>query len=600
MNLSSLQKLVLNVSHERWQNEFTDQEKIGRGGFASVFKALNKFDENYYAVKRIKLRSRNMKAHIEEDLEKVLNESKFLAKVNHQNVLRYYNSWLEITTKPKLESNYKLFQRKGTFTSEGTSSRQVSDDPEGLVNCDSFKELDSPGFEFERSVKEEAKKESPPFTFLGEPTQSTVEGSVNEESIEPPRLNPNIKSAPVKDEDICPILKVFKDALPNDVQLDSITLFIQTELCTETLGDYLASRNEELAELKKKDPSGYKKAWKGYLKESMTFAKQILEGLSYIHSHGIIHRDLKPHNIFLANKMCKIGDFGLIKKTSTLYNSDGSPNFSDDCDNCESSPTYKPKEEDHGRPTLATMPKFGSFKQRTFEELVMYYEPENEVTGAVGTKIYASPEQWEGNKDSFNHKADIYSLGIILLLLFHPTSTSMEQFRVINESKEGKLPPELEKSLPCIANIIKSMLSFNPTERPSIETITQSLKLPIELETQLEGKLSLRREDSLTWNDKHFKLIDDNLYIYRREQDKKAESVYNLSEWNVSLRRPEDETNQITEVDDSLSEASNGQSVEGDSTWIALEDPVRLGCSFRRDDNDATAKLYRKFNKNKV
>ena len=40
--------------------------------------------------------------------------------------------------------------------------------------------------------------------------------------------------------------------------------------------------------------------------------RQILDGLSHIHSHGIIHRDLKPDNIFIdvANNP-RIGDFGI-------------------------------------------------------------------------------------------------------------------------------------------------------------------------------------------------------------------------------------------------------------------------------------------------
>lgn len=44
--------------------------------------------------------------------------------------------------------------------------------------------------------------------------------------------------------------------------------------------------------------------------------RQILEGLSHIHSLNIVHRDLKPENIFISTDMdginnIKIGDFGL-------------------------------------------------------------------------------------------------------------------------------------------------------------------------------------------------------------------------------------------------------------------------------------------------
>jgi len=46
------------------------------------------------------------------------------------------------------------------------------------------------------------------------------------------------------------------------------------------------------------------------------YTRQILNGLSYIHSQGYIHRDIKPENILLHGNgsVCKVADFGLARQ----------------------------------------------------------------------------------------------------------------------------------------------------------------------------------------------------------------------------------------------------------------------------------------------
>jgi len=99
---------------------------------------------------------------------------------------------------------------------------------------------------------------------------------------------------------------------------------------------------------------------------ALQVAAQVADALSASHSHGIIHRDLKPENIFLISRgaqvdFVKVLDFGLAKLTQG-----------------EEKVTHKTR------------------------------------TGSVmGTPYYMSPEQCEG-KASIDHRADLYSLGVIL------------------------------------------------------------------------------------------------------------------------------------------------------------------------------------------
>ena len=99
---------------------------------------------------------------------------------------------------------------------------------------------------------------------------------------------------------------------------------------------------------------------------ALAVVAQIADALAASHAHGIIHRDLKPENVFLVPRggskdFVKVLDFGLAKLTQ------------------------------------GTEPI--SHKTRT--GLVM------------GTPYYMSPEQCEG-KAEVDHRADIYSLGVLL------------------------------------------------------------------------------------------------------------------------------------------------------------------------------------------
>lgn len=74
----------------RFLNDFDIIHCLGKGGFGMVFEAQNKIDECHYAVKCINLPNR------EDSRERVMREVKALAKLDHRNIVRYYNAWLEL------------------------------------------------------------------------------------------------------------------------------------------------------------------------------------------------------------------------------------------------------------------------------------------------------------------------------------------------------------------------------------------------------------------------------------------------------------------------------------------------------------------------
>jgi serine/threonine protein kinase len=101
--------------------------------------------------------------------------------------------------------------------------------------------------------------------------------------------------------------------------------------------------------------------------QALNIVAQVADALSASHQHGIIHRDLKPENIYLVTKganrdFVKVLDFGLAKLTSG------------------------------GDEKVSHKTRTGS---------------------VMGTPFYMAPEQCEG-RASIDHRADIYSLGVIL------------------------------------------------------------------------------------------------------------------------------------------------------------------------------------------
>ncbi|KAK1174352.1 serine/threonine-protein kinase PLK2-like [Acipenser oxyrinchus oxyrinchus] len=144
------------------------------------------------------------------------------------------------------------------------------------------------------------------------------------------------------------------------------------------------------------------------------YLRQIVSGLKNLHEQDILHRDLKLGNFFINESMdLKVGDFGLAAKLEPVEN-----------------------------------------RRRTI----------------CGTPNYLSPEVL--NKQGHGCESDVWALGCVMytMLLGRPpfeTTNLKETYRCIREARYT-MPSSL---MPPAKQLIASMLSKNPHDRPSLNDI---------------------------------------------------------------------------------------------------------------------------------
>lgn len=96
-------------------------------------------------------------------------------------------------------------------------------------------------------------------------------------------------------------------------------------------------------------------------------------------------------------------------------------------------------------------------------------------TLCLGTADYSAPEQRSKQVCQYDHRVDIYSLGIILLEIFYPYNARSEFITLIMRIKEHRgLPDNLTNRWPKLAELILQLTSYSPCDRPySIESISR-------------------------------------------------------------------------------------------------------------------------------
>ena len=108
-------------------------------------------------------------------------------------------------------------------------------------------------------------------------------------------------------------------------------------------------------------------------------------------------------------------------------------------------------------------------------------------TKDVGTASYVAPEVRSAGNGKYNEKADIFSLGVILLEMNVPFSTGMERAETLErlQKEDHALPSGLgnpEKATQ--AAIFLSLIQYKPSQRPSSAELLQSGHIPVQDEDE--------------------------------------------------------------------------------------------------------------------
>lgn len=506
----------------RLETEFQELEGLGSGGFGDVMKVRNHLDGRIYAIKRIRIRSDSKM------MNRITREVELLSQMNHENVVRYYNAWIETyhteeefrrhsgadldqySSESESESEERTAAANDTASSlsdSSATSREYSDfspsaddefhsDSDSSyitfdVDEDSVKWSDDGGkVASDRGSKGRGEEEEEVFmndfsSGSGERKNflDTLETQVMDSSLPRNRgliadssdtivfVDSTTTSKPI------PILNSDrkrdrrKPRTPGQLQF----LYIQMEYCeNQTLRQLIDS-----AELWKNED----RAWRLF--------REIAEGLEHIHSKGMIHRDLKPGNIFLnSSGHIKIGDFGLA--------------------------TF------HKHP----MSKQSSILANT--SMIEQLHAQDGETGLVGTAAYIAPEILRPTTVRYTQKVDLYSLGIIFFEMCHaPPVTAMERQKILADIRKREiiLPASFEADKrQKQAKVVLWLLDHNPHNRPSSKQLLQSPLLPLKMEDEELQEVLLRTLQST--NSTRYRHLIEELFTQDQEGSRVSEFAY--------------------------------------------------------------------------
>uniref|UniRef100_A0A8C9V9M8 non-specific serine/threonine protein kinase n=1 Tax=Scleropages formosus TaxID=113540 RepID=A0A8C9V9M8_SCLFO len=301
-NLNAPFSTEIQKQFSRYYNEFEELKLLGKGAFGAVIKVQNKLDGCYYAVKRIQVNPSS------KQFRRIKGEVTLLSRLNHENIVRYYNAWIERHEKPSSPRHESRKRNELDMPDDVEAEAPpptLASSVEWSTSIERSSSAKCSGADLDSSDEDDEEEDvfCPSFLPCSSDSESDIifdngDGSRDSLSPENDEKSKGKEAATAESTDTECLLLV------------AHYLYIQMEYCEKsTLRDTID---------------------KGlYLDSSRLWRlfREILDGLAYIHEQvscllekaflswspphqGMIHRDLKPVNIFLDSlDHVKIGDF---------------------------------------------------------------------------------------------------------------------------------------------------------------------------------------------------------------------------------------------------------------------------------------------------
>ncbi|KAJ5072221.1 eukaryotic translation initiation factor 2-alpha kinase eif2-alpha kinase -related [Anaeramoeba ignava] len=494
-----------NLREKSWyEKSFNEIQPIGSGAFGKVFIARHKIDQNYYAIKKIPL----VLSHLYESLKEV----RCLANLRHQNIVRYYNAWIDVGNYP-IKPNEDIHSVSSELIRKPLKS-QVYQEFQPLTNQNvNWPEIDEFNINNKSfGVKNNSITDNNVINYFPQVTEDVPK--ITEDFFGKKELNLKLKKRNLTESEseseseskYLNLKSKKRNLIDSDSNSDSNS-YSDSDSNSYSYSDSDSSQIENFSINSKKK---YQIA-----NLSDIFSSTELEKNMNTTSLTTVSAETMPEFIFPKKKNPEVPNLYLYIQMELCYNETLRTWL-----NIESRTVKIPEIKNIFTQILQGVLHFhelnivhrdlkpeniflsrdqhikiGDFGISEFiSPKDKIYSKNNKV---YGTLIYASPEQLDPQKP-IDQKSDIYSLGIILFELLYPFYTQMERIKMITQLREKQeLPKEFYEKYPEFSELILQMVSLDPQKRPTCKQLLNNPLFKSKEDLLLLSQKLLKKKDKI-------------------------------------------------------------------------------------------------------